>query len=252
MIKSLLKSVLKRFGVVAFKRRSGLYLPEDEMPQFVQRLCGKPEPLVVDGGAHRGDFVRAIRRALPQARFVCFEPEPELSVALREQFKHDTHVQVVAKALGERSGQASFNRNQAKATSSLLPGSAQATGLLRELVTTQESFVVDLVTVDEALAELGHDGADIVKLDLQGFDYPALLGAGKTLGKASVVVVEVWFAPIYVGAADYLSVCQLMADRGFALFALTSLHYGASDRLLWGDAVFVPRNSAAWAAPITH
>lgn len=248
----LLKSLLRRWDVVAFRRSTGLYLPEDEMPALLRRLCDRPAPVVVDGGAHRGDFVRAVRRAVPGARFVCFEPDPELAAGLRDAFAGDGSVTVVAAALADRPGTARLRLNASRATNSLMPGSAQTTGALRDLVATEGVVEVDVTTIDEALGRAGHAGADIVKLDLQGYDHPALRGATRTLEGASVVVVEVWFAPVYEGAADYLAVCTLLQERGFALYALTGLHYAKSDRLLWGDAVFVPRDSAAWQAPITH
>ena len=247
-----LKALLRRFGVIAFKRSTGIYLPEDEMPQLVQRLCDKPAPVVVDGGAHLGDFVHAIRSRVPEARFVCFEPDPELSAGLGAAFAGDASVTVVAAALGDKPGRAQFHLNQSRATNSLLAGTAQNTGALRELVATQTMVDVEVTTLDAALERSGHTHVDIIKLDLQGYDYLALKGATRALQTASVVVCEVWFAPVYEGAAEYLEVCTWMREQGFALYALTSLHYGRNDRLLWGDAVFVPRTSPAMLAPITH
>ena len=251
-LKRSVKAMAARCGVVIFKRSTGLYLPEDEMPLLVQRLCGKTTPVIVNGGAHRGDFVLAIRRVLPGASFICFEPTPDLVKDLRAMFVDDPRVAVVAAALGEVAGTAKFHLNASRATSSLLPSAGQTAGALGALVATQTLVEVEVTTIDAALAKLNRHEVDIIKLDLQGYDFRALLGATQALTHASVVVVEVWFAPIYEGAADYLQVCALMNERGFALYALTSLHYGNTDRLLWGDAVFVPRGSPAWMAPITN
>lgn len=250
--KQLIKALAARWGVVMFKRSTGLYLPEDEMPLLVYRLCDKTIPLVVDGGAHKGDFVHAIRRESPSARFICFEPTPALVSDLRVMFRDDTNVTVVAIALGDSDGTAKFHLNSAPSTNSLLASADQTTGDLSALITTQTMVDVEVATMDAALARLNQTAVDIIKLDLQGYDFRALLGATQTLKHAAVVVVEVWFAPIYEGAADYLQVCNLMNDRGFSLYALTSLHYGNTDRLLWGDAVFVPRNSPAWRALINN
>lgn len=250
--KQLIKAIAARWGVVMFKRSTGLYLPEDAMPSMVYRLCGKTIPLIVDGGAHHGDFVHAIRRESPSARFICFEPTPALVSNLQVMFSNDANVTVLAMALGEGEGTAKFHLNSAPSTNSLLTSADQITGDLSALINTRAMVDVEVVTMDAALARLNQTDVDIIKLDLQGYDYRALLGATQTLKNAAVVVVEVWFAPVYEGAADYLQVCSLMNDKGFALYALTSLHYGNTDRLLWGDAIFVPRHSPAWRALINN
>lgn len=251
-IKRSVKAIAASWGVVMFKRSTGIYLPEDEMPQLVQRLCGKAAPVVVDGGAHRGGFVSAIRRTAPEARFICFEPTPNLVEDLRVMFVNDSRVMVVGAALGDAPGTAKFHLNASSATNSLLPSSSQTAGALGALGVTQTLVEVAVTTMDAALEKLNQTEVDIIKLDLQGYDFCALLGATRTLKGASVVVVEVWFAPLYEGANDYLQICTLMNERGFVLYALTSLHYGSTDRLLWGDAVFVPRGSPAWTAPISN
>jgi FkbM family methyltransferase len=222
------------------------------MPLLVRRLCNKASPLVVDGGAHRGDFVDAIRKHVPAARFVCFEPDPYLSAELQRRFGADRGVTVIAAALGDQPGTASLHINQERATNSLLASTAQATGHLREVTSTKSLVTVEVTTIDAALARAGQAGADIVKLDLQGYDYKALQGATRTLDSASVVVSEVWFAPTYEEADDYLDVCTLLDERGFSLYSLTTLHYSREDRLLWADAIFVPRASAAWQEPFSH
>ena len=247
-----IKAIAARWGVVMFKRSTGLYLPEEDMPRVVYRLCGKTNPLIVDGGAHQGGFVRAIRRVSPSARFICFEPTPALVSDLNIMFSDDANVTVVPIALGDSEGTARFHLNSAPSTNSLLASADQTTGELSALINTQEMVDVEVATMDAALARLNQTDVDIIKFDLQGHDYRALLGSTQTLKRTAVVVVEVWFAPVYEGAGDYLQVCSLMDDKGFALYSLTSLHYGNNDRLLWGDAIFVPRNSPAWRALINN
>jgi FkbM family methyltransferase len=249
-VKRWVKTVALKMDVVIFKRSTGLFLAEHEMPNLVQRLCGKPSPLIVDGGAHRGDFVYAIRKYLPQARFVCFEPDPVLAEELQKNFGSDKAVSVIQAALGEQQGNARFNLNKARATNSLLPSADQNVGRLQELSSTEMTIDVEVTTIDASISSLGYTAIDILKLDLQGYDYLALKGAQSMLKTASVVVVEVLFTPIYTGAHSYLDICQLMHEYGYSLYALTSLHYGQSERLLWGDAIFVPVESMAWQAPV--
>lgn len=102
-----------------------------------------------------------------------------------------------------------------------------------------------------ARCELSMRTCDIVKLDLQGYDVEALSGAGETLRSAKVVIVEVWYAPVYNDTVTYLKVSDFMQKNGFSIYALMGLHYSTTDRLLWSDAIFLRSDSPRFAEPVT-
>jgi hypothetical protein len=92
---------------------------------------------------------------------------------------------------------------------------------------------------------------DIVKLDLQGHDLQALSGATQALKSAKVVIIEVWYAPVYAGTVTYLEVYDLFRKNGFLIYSVAGLHYSTKGRLLWSDAVFLRADSAQFAKPVT-
>jgi FkbM family methyltransferase len=251
LLKRIVKMILAKFGLVIFKRSTGIYVAEDETPALALRLCGTAEPFIVDGGAHKGAFVEAIREIAPQARFLCFEPDPALATALREKFGGDGQVQVVQAALGSDCGTATLNINRSRACNSLSSTDGRATGVLGDLMTTLDRVEVDVSSLDEAVRRVGATTCDIVKLDLQGHDLEALMGAGHVLSTANVVIVEVWFAPVYRDTATYLDICHLLRDRGFSIYSLAGLHYSTTDRLLWSDAVFLRADSPHLGQSVT-
>jgi FkbM family methyltransferase len=250
-LKQIIKRLLASFGLVIFKRSTGIYVGEDETPALALRLCGAVQPIVIDGGAHKGAFVDAIRKLSPGARFLCFEPDPLLAAGLREKFAGDGKVQIVQAALGSTGGTATFNINHSRACNSLAPSGSAATGVLGELMATMEKIDVEVTTLDDAMLKAGMRTCDIVKLDLQGHDLEALSGASQTLKSAKVVIVEVWYAPVYAGTVTYLKICDLLQKSGFLIYSLAGLHYSTKDRLLWSDAIFLRADSAQFAEPVT-
>lgn len=225
------------------KRSSRVYLPEDESYRIAVAQCGRVDPVIIDGGAHRGGSVEAFSEYAPQAQFHCFEPDPSLAQEISRLFSDRTHVRVVMAALGDAKGKATFNINVSRPTNSLLaPGDALQPDLqsLCELV---EQVEVDIVTIDTYCETQKLDRVDIIKLDLQGYDYKALLGAKTALLGARVVLIEVLFVEIYKGCNLFPDVLQFMGECGYTLFTLCGLHYGTQDELLWADAIFV--NSAS-------
>ena len=239
MIKKLLRWALKRFGIVAFKRSSRVYIPEDESYRIVANLVGRPDPVVIDGGAHMGDMVDSFGGLLPEAQFHCFEPDPMLGKTLAHKYASNSRVHIVQAALGEVPAKAKFNVNISRPTNSLLKASDVLQPDLKKLCELVEQVEVEVVTIDEYCRANSIDCVDVIKLDLQGYDFLALKGATATLDKARVVLVEVLFKEIYQGCHRFPDILGLMQEAGFDLYTICGLHYGNLSELLWADAIFV-------------
>jgi len=239
MIKKLLRLALKRFGIVAFKRSSRVYIPEDESYRIVSALVGRSDPVVIDGGAHLGDMVESFGALFPRAEFHCFEPDHTLGETLEHKFAGNIRVHVVQAALGDVAGKAKFNINVSRPTNSLLPSAESLQPDLKQLCELVEQVEVEVITIDEYCRANSIERVDVIKLDLQGYDYFALKGAAATLEKVRVALVEVLFKEIYKGCHCFPDILNLMIDQGFKLHTLCGLHYGEADELLWADAIFV-------------
>ncbi len=239
MIKQFLRWVLKSFGIIAFKRSSGVFIPEGESYQIVSALVGRFDPVVIDGGAHRGDMAETLGILLPSAEFYCFEPDPLLGDVLQHKFASNPRVHVVQAALGNVAGKAKFNINVSRPTNSLLPSSESLQSDIKQLCKTVEQVDVDVISIDEYCRLHSIDRVDVVKLDLQGYDYFALQGGRSILGGVKVVLVEVIFSKIYQGAGSFQDILELMRESGFNLYTLCGLQYGDDAKLLWADAIFI-------------
>jgi FkbM family methyltransferase len=251
LVKQIIKAALAAVGVVIFKRSTGIYIGEDETPRLALQLCGSAEPSIIDGGTHKGAFVDAVRKLSPGARFLCFEPDPLLARELKQKYAGDSRVNVVQAALGAAAGVATFNINRSRANNSLASSDGGSTGVLGELMTTVDRISVDVTTLDCAMRSSSMPACDIVKLDLQGHDAEALSGAAETLRSAKVVIVEVWYAPVYSNTVTYLKISDLLQKSGFSIYSLVGLHYSTTDRLLWSDAIFLRSDSPRLAEPVT-
>lgn len=143
-----------------------------------------------------------------------------------------------------------FHINSPDATSSLLPLNQVLNADLVDLsqLRTDKTVEVETSRLDEVLADAAQ--VDFLKLDIQGFELPALQHAGAVLARTNVVHCEVSFAPIYQGQALFSEVEMLLRAQGFYFLDFSSscryaYHCGSGDtsrdRLGWGDAVFFRR-----------
>lgn len=218
-----------------------MYLPEDESYRIVCGLCGREDPVIIDGGAHRGQSVAAFSSLVPRAQFHCFEPDPVLADCLRRAFAGRGSVKVVQAALGESRGRANFNINASRPTNSLLPAAEGLQPNLQDLCQAVAQIEVEVTTLDDYCGESGLARVDILKLDLQGYDYMALQGGRFALRETSIVMVEVLFVEIYRGCHLFPDILGLMHEVGFDLYTLCGLQYGENSKLLWADAIFIKK-----------
>lgn len=238
MIK-LLKRFLSSLGIIVFKRSSAVYLADDESYRIAVQLCGTKNPIIFDGGAHLGDSVIAFSAHAPLATFHCFEPDPYSVEKIRKKFSGQANIIIIEAALGEVPMIAQLNINASRPTNSLLSVSRKIPSSILSLCQPIEQVNVNVVSVDSYCDERGIAKVDILKLDLQGYDYKALLGSRQTLQGVIVVLTEVWFTEVYAEAELFPDILFLMKQHGFRLHTLCGLHYGERDELLWGDAIFV-------------
>ena len=228
-------------GLCFAEGRAGLrrgVLPSLEHQQILRAL--RPS-LVVDVGANRGQFSLDVRRALPEAQVVAFEPlTPEADIYSEIFAATPTHV-LHRFALGASSGSASFHVSAARDSSSLFPiGERQS----EVFPGTQEVGieVVEVRTLDDFAGELRSDGPSLLKVDVQGAELDVLRGAETTLGLFRWVYLEMSFVELYDGQPLADTIVDELRGRGFEL-AGTGTPSISNGRPVQVDALFERSNS---------
>jgi FkbM family methyltransferase len=138
------------------------------------------DPIIVDVGANIGQFCVASKLFYPTATVYSFEPDPESYAQLvantdRLDFVHTFNI-----GIGNTRGMLTFHRHSLSVLSSFTtePG-------------RHYSCEVDLPVerLDDVLT--GVDWIDLLKIDVEGFEYQVLAGAEGVLQRTGAVIVEV-------------------------------------------------------------
>ena len=152
----------------------GLYEFE-EMGFLLHAL--KPEFQFVDIGANVGSYT-LIASKIIGAKTICFEPVTStvdrLSLNLRLNGIEDL-VTIRRKALGDRIGSINFTQNNDTMNQVLLDLQGQEKGL-----------TVEMGVIDD---EIRSNGPLIFKIDIEGYEYPTLLGGRQVLSGHNVIAV---------------------------------------------------------------
>lgn len=147
----------------------------------------RPDPVIIDGGASIGVAALAWKRAIPAARIVCFEPDPQALTLLRRNLTANGHcdVTVVEAGLSDRDGTATFHSDGAdggRMTSDHAAHKAPGNGTI---ATTRLSRFID-------------GPVDLLKLNVEGQELSVLreLEAASKLQHVERLILE------YHGWAD--------------------------------------------------
>ncbi|MEO0492739.1 MAG: FkbM family methyltransferase [Actinomycetota bacterium] len=133
------------------------------------------DAVVVDCGASIGMVSAAIGRRFPDARIIAFEASPAVHPSTRATFERNgVFPRLVTSAVGAEPGELSF----------YVDGNGSGWGFLNNEI---GGHTVPVVTLDDHLADL--DRLDLLKLDIEGGELPALRGGAATIERLRPTLV---------------------------------------------------------------
>lgn len=193
---------------------------------------------VVDIGANRGQFALAVRQWTPNARVISFEPLLGPASVFRKVFAGDDRVVLHQAAIGPRSEQRKMHVSARDDSSSLLPISAVQTAMFPgtgEIATTEVRVgpLEDFISADALRSPA------MLKLDVQGFEYEALIGCESMLPHFDWVYCECSFVEFYSGQKPASDVIQWLTRKDFDLAGIHNTAYDRCGQAVQADFLFL-------------
>lgn len=163
------------------------FLPEKSEKKLTQWFIKnlKDEDIFYDVGAHMGYYTALGEEIIEGGEVHSFEANPELTRYLYKNFGLSKKVHVVSRAVVDVGREVDFYKARRELGSSF--------GSRFKLAGIQaQRLNVRGISLDEYVGK-GHRPPTVVKLDIEGGEYDALLGARHILENSSpVIVMEVW------------------------------------------------------------
>lgn len=190
-----------------------------DAPHFQRLLRWREEGfrprVVLDIGAHTGDWAAMCEAIFAPDRCVLLEPQRELLEAARQRQPRAAHWQFVPVAVGDVEQEEMLYLTEQRAAASLLSPLREEHFATATRCTGQTR--VPIVPLDTVLRRENLPPPDLVKIDVQGFEAKVIAGGQETLKQTRRLVVETSLHPIYQGQPLLPEVMRMLADLGFQL-----------------------------------
>jgi FkbM family methyltransferase len=197
--------------------------------------------LVVDAGAHHGQFARLVRGIGYQGPIVSYEPVASACEELAHASAEDPAWTIHRLALGTADGRQAINVSRSTDFSSFRRLNAYAESAFPNARKASEE-IVEMRRLDGLLDHHAPDagGAPIfLKIDTQGSDLDVLEGAAGVLDRVAAIQTEVPLRPLYEGVAGLPEVLATLRARAFALSGVFPVSADDDLRLIEVDCVAV-------------
>jgi FkbM family methyltransferase len=220
------------------RRRLGIDVVRRGIYEFERHINRLGVTLVLDVGAHNGECAGRLRGMGFTGRIVSFEPVAESFGQLSVAAQGDDRWTVVHSAIGSACGDRPINVSDHSEMSSFrqirsdfVASSAWAAVTRREVVpvTTIDTVFSHYVTPSDVV---------LLKLDIQGFEDQALLGAGHSLRAIRAVQLEAAVSGLYDGEPTLWQHVAALSEYGFRLVDLCDAFRDEHSRLVQVDAFF--------------
>tara|TARA_B000000557_G_scaffold174219_1_gene141825 strand:+ start:679 stop:1419 length:741 start_codon:yes stop_codon:yes gene_type:complete len=180
------------FTLLSHLLKSIFYKYHSDKRKIIKEIMPQPE-VVIDIGAHAGQVSKMISHTYNNAvKIIAIEPGVYARFILRMSifFNRLKHVHVLPFAISNKAG-FSFLNVPEKRKNSLGFGLSHMSNGHEDFTNRNFKIHYDYVavtTIDQIVDDLKLKTVNFIKIDIEGFEYKALLGAQKTLKKYKPII----------------------------------------------------------------
>ena len=186
----------------------------------------------IDIGSNKGQFLMIFRKYFSQAKLYSFEPQKKL-IKIQKSFLNNSKFYNFC--LGNYNGASTFNITERNDSSSLLKPKQFTDTIYRikKKIKTRVRKLDDVIKLDK-------NNTNLIKIDVQGYEYQVLLGSKKTLKKIKFIIIEISSDENYYKEFDKAKTLSFLNANNFRLKKIYNKTYDGNS---WqADFLFINKN----------
>ncbi len=200
--------------------RNGPISNEIEVNFVTKFLAGSDSKLILDVGAHKGEYTDQLLKKFPNSNIYLFEPTKNLFEYLVNKYERKQNIHVENYSLSDSCGTKTIYFNS--------ENDSQATLTKREEPHRNKYFNKEEVIKSTKLStfwkkELNNHKIDLLKLDIEGEEFVVLLDIKDNLQNINLIQFEIGEANIAT-KTFFKNFWELLTDSKFEIYRYT--HFG--------------------------
>ena len=192
---------------------------------------------IIDIGANKGQFSLAVRKNFPEANIFAFDPLSNAAETFKKVFINDKNTYFYNYAIGPNSGEELIHISKKDDSSSLLSIGKLQTELFPGTEELKTSYI-KISPLQDLIKKKNIVKPALLKLDVQGFEYDALIGCESFLDMFDNIYCECSYVELYVGQKLANDVEDLLKSFGFHLDSSYNISYDNKGNKIQADLLF--------------
>lgn len=207
---------------------------EEVRNSLIKDLCVKT---AFDGGANQGQWANRLRKNNSEIKIISFEPVTEAFNRLVQNAESDSNWITHNLALGQEEGVVKINlaNNDFMSSSIRTPSNHLSSFPTVEFSNFEEIKVMRL----DSIIDNAESNRSLLKLDVQGFEFEALNGAGSLLDNIALIELETSFRPMYKGEKIHSQILCWLEERNFEVYSVSQPSVDKAGRVGYIDCLLV-------------
>jgi len=245
-MKKFIQKLVNLFGYKVMKIKS---TDSTDLDGLTKSLITKSEPVIFDVGASKGQSITRYKKLFQNPIIHSFEPNIDEVNILKQNYIHDKNLYLNNVAVGDKKGNLEFNINSISAHSSfnnLIPNTTWIKERSNSLKIDSKKYTnkkvkAEIITLDDYVNEKNITNIDILKMDIQGFEDKALLGAQKLLreNRIKLIQLKIIFSEIYENPLNIYDVEKILIPNNYKLFGIANGGSLISHYIYQSDFIYI-------------
>ena len=188
--------------------------------------------ILIDVGAHKGEFLNSVIKLKTVDNFYAFEPQKVIYNHLKTKFFDKKNVILYNKAVDSEISKKKIFINNFSMTSTMSKYNENSFYLKFKnfLLGAKKNFIeeysVETTTIDAIFENIDLRNS-VLKIDVEGFEYNVVKGAEQKLSEISMVLIENQFGNHYINS-KFSDIKKFLLTKNFIetkKFVFPTLHY---------------------------
>ena len=171
---------------------------------------------IFDVGSFHGDYTKEILKKYPKSSYYLFEPDQENYLLLKKKFANKKNINIFNSAIS--------NEDKSGTLFSYGKGSLQGSLINQNFshlnIENNIKQIVKINRIDNLMNEMNIDSIDLCKIDIEGNEMNALIGAGDLIENIKLIQFE--FGPASIdGRTFFKDFYNFFLERKFELYRIS-------------------------------